>query len=335
MDLRTLRYFVQIAEQRSFTKAAHRLHVAQPSLTRQIHKLEEELAVSLFVRLSRGVALTEAGELLLDHATRLLRDVERTQSALREHGATPSGPVLLGLPPTLGPVLLPQLITRLRRHYPKVVLEVVPSRNLTLADWLLTGRVDVALMAQTDPQPELVVSEIAREEMVVVSGPGMRKEGVVAAEELGELPLIGTASLFAITNNLLKRHGVRLHVDLVLNNLDAVRTMVQQSLCYSVFPYAIIRADHEAGRLMAHRILASGLHRRLVIGISAHRPQTAAMQAVIHLCRAIMAEVEAAKGFALRSAGEPVRRSRGVASRGDRPVAPDVAVTAGFSADMP
>jgi LysR family transcriptional regulator, nitrogen assimilation regulatory protein len=299
LDLRTLRYFVQIAELRSFSQAARRLHVAQPSLTRQIHNLEEDLATPLFSRGSRGVTLTEAGELLLDHALRLLRDADRAYVALREHGADPSGQVLLGLPPTLGPVLLPQLITRLKRQYPRVVLDVVPSRNITIVEALLSGRVDVAVMAQVTPEPDLLVKEIAHEEMVLLTGPRLRKPGPITARELRSLSVVGTESLLAIANELLRSKGVHLQIELVLNNLDAVREMVRQSMCCTIFPYAIVRQDHQAGLVAAHRVTPEGLRRRLAIGTSSRRPQTGAMQAVMGLCQAITAEVEAANGFVL------------------------------------
>jgi LysR family transcriptional regulator, nitrogen assimilation regulatory protein len=293
MELRALRYFVQIAELRSITKAARQLYIAQPSLTRQMHNLEEELGTALFVRLSRGVTLTEAGELLLDHATRVLHDVDRMRTALVEQGTQPAGPVLLGLPPTLGPVVLPPLLMRLRSLYPKINLEVVPSRNITLADWLLTGRVDVAILAQAEVIPELQISEVAREEMVLLTGPTARPQGIVDAKELAALPLAGTTSLLAITNDLLKPHGVRLRVDFTLNNLDAIREMVQQSMCCAIFPYAFIRRDHKGGLVSAHRILSGGLHRRLAIGVPTDRPRTAAMNAVIQLCREVVAEADA------------------------------------------
>jgi LysR family nitrogen assimilation transcriptional regulator len=305
MDLRSLRYFVQISEQRSFTKAARRLNVAQPSLTRQIHNLEQDLGVTLFVRLSRGVALTESGELLLDHAVRLLRDTERTKALLHEQNMNPSGQVLFGLPPTLGPVILPQLITQLRRQYPKIALEVVPSRNITLVDWVLTGRIDIAVIAKPDFDPELLITEIGHEEMVLLTGPGRRntkgkKEAFISAEELKATPLIGSESLLAITSTLLKPSGVRLHVDFVLNNLEAIRKMVQQAMCYTVFPYSAVREDHEAGRFDAYRILKEGLYRRLVIATSANRRLTAATQVVKQFTEAIITEVEVTKGFVLK-----------------------------------
>src|SRR3954454_24298678 len=120
MELRSLAYFVRVAELGSITRAASHLHLAQPALTRHVQRLEEELGVALFTRANRGVRLTEAGQKLLDGATRILRDVERTGDEIRAHDAHPSGKIVLGVTPTLCPVLMPELFARMRRDYPMV-----------------------------------------------------------------------------------------------------------------------------------------------------------------------------------------------------------------------
>src|SRR5947207_14355475 len=91
MELRSLGYFVRIAELGSITRAASHLRVAQPALTRHVQRLEEELNVALFTRANRGVRLTEAGQKLFDGATRILRDIERTGDEIRAQEAPPSG----------------------------------------------------------------------------------------------------------------------------------------------------------------------------------------------------------------------------------------------------
>src|SRR5205809_7730855 len=91
MELRSLGYFVRIAELGSITRAASHLRLAQPALTRHVQRLEEELGVALFTRANRGVRLTEAGEKLLDSASRILREVERTSDEIRAQDAHPSG----------------------------------------------------------------------------------------------------------------------------------------------------------------------------------------------------------------------------------------------------
>ena len=105
-------YFVRVAELGSITRAAAHLHLAQPALTRHVQRLEEELGVALFTRANRGVRLTEAGQKLLDSAVRILRDVERTGDEIRAQDAHPSGRIILGVTPTLCPVLVPELFAR-------------------------------------------------------------------------------------------------------------------------------------------------------------------------------------------------------------------------------
>ena len=119
MELRSLHYFVRVAELGSITRAAAHLHLAQPALTRHVQRLEEELGVALFTRANRGVRLTEAGEKLLDSATRILRDIERTGDEIRAQDAHPSGRIILGITPTLCPILVPELFARMRRDFPR------------------------------------------------------------------------------------------------------------------------------------------------------------------------------------------------------------------------
>ena len=100
MELRRLQYFVAVAEELSFNRAARRLHMAQPPLSVQIKNLEEELGVILFERTSRGVVLTEAGEFLLEEARRLLVQVDQTVSAVRRVGQGEVGRITLGFVPS-------------------------------------------------------------------------------------------------------------------------------------------------------------------------------------------------------------------------------------------
>src|SRR5689334_2818061 len=118
MELRSLHYFVRIAELGSITRAAAHLQIAQPALTRHVQRLEDELDTALFTRANRGVRLTEAGNKLLESAQRILRDVERVGDEIRAHKAHPSGKIVLGVTPTQCPVVVPELFARIRRHYP-------------------------------------------------------------------------------------------------------------------------------------------------------------------------------------------------------------------------
>ena len=162
MELRSLHYFVRIAELGSITRAAAHLHVAQPALTRHVQRLEEELDVALFTRANRGVRLTEAGQKLLDGAARILRDVERTGDEIRAQDAHPSGKIILGITPTLCPVLVPELFARMRRDYPMIELKVMHAGMVRLEEFSIDGRVDLALLSELSRSRLIVSTRLAR-----------------------------------------------------------------------------------------------------------------------------------------------------------------------------
>lgn len=124
MDLRRLRYFMIVAEERSISRAARRLHIAQPPLSAQLQTLERELGVTLFTRHRRGVELTEAGAELAQHAGRLLGDVDAVAEAVRGVGSGAGGRLALAFVPALATSLLPGMLRRLRAEIPDVVLDL-------------------------------------------------------------------------------------------------------------------------------------------------------------------------------------------------------------------
>src|SRR5947199_3449318 len=190
MELRSLSYFVRIAELGSITRAAAHLRLAQPALTRHVQRLEEELGVALFTRANRGVRLTEAGEKLLESAMRILRDVERTGDEIRAQDAQPSGRIILGITPTLCPVLVPELFARLRRGFPGVELKVMHAGMVRLEEFVIDGRVDIALLSELSRSRLITSTRLAPEEMVLVTRPGLRPDAAVTADELLRTPLI-------------------------------------------------------------------------------------------------------------------------------------------------
>jgi DNA-binding transcriptional LysR family regulator len=145
MELRHLRYFLAIAEERSFTRAAERLWVAQPGLSKQIRHLESELGVALFERHSRGVDLTEAGELFLERAREAIAAVEEAAATGRDTKAGLIGVVRLGLSAGTSWHLSPTLLDRFARTRERVELTVLEAYAGTLAHDLRDGRIDALI----------------------------------------------------------------------------------------------------------------------------------------------------------------------------------------------
>ncbi len=302
MELRDLRYFVHIAELGSFTRAAAALGIAQPSLTRHMQKLEEHLGSPVFTRANRGVRLTEAGQILLDSATRILRDVDRTTHDVGRLRQVPSGKVVLGMPPTLCPVLLPLLISRMRIEYPAVQLEIMPAGSIVLPEWLRSGKLDLAVTADIAQSRLLITEQLTREEMVLVTPPGQRrKKSAVSAKELLATPLILTEAIRTMCNMLLAPHGVVVMGEMVLNSLETIRLMVQDGSCSTILPYSITRRDHALKLIDVHRLLDGSIQRQLVIATSEGRAVTSATEATAGMIRGVTQEIEARDGFSLRA----------------------------------
>jgi DNA-binding transcriptional LysR family regulator len=186
MELRHLRYFVAIAEERSFTRAAERLWVAQPGLSTQIRRLESELGVQLFERHTRGVDLTDAGELFLERARTALAAVDAAHSTGRDLQEGLVGSVRLGIVTGAGWPGTSALLGHFGRERPAVELTVVESYGGTLLRDLHDGRLDALIAPSVLGSADLPRVRLGREPWLVLAGPGHRLAGAgpVAPPEL-------------------------------------------------------------------------------------------------------------------------------------------------------
>jgi LysR family nitrogen assimilation transcriptional regulator len=299
MELRSLHYFVRIAELGSITRAAAHLHVAQPALTRHIQRLEDELSVVLFTRANRGVRLTEAGQKLLDNASRILRDIERTSDEIRAQDAHPSGKIILGITPTLCPVLVPGLFARMRRDYRMIELKVMHAGMIRLEEFIIDGRADIALLSELSRNRLILSTRLGAEEMVLVTRPGARPPGNVGEAELRRTPLILGDGLRAAMDALLAGFGVELKVELELNDHETIRLMVQQGVGASILPYSAVSRECARGLMEAHRLTADGIFRTLALGVRAGRSASQARDAVARTIAEAVADLDAAGRLAL------------------------------------
>ena len=150
MEFRQLEYFTQIVEQGSFTAAARKCSVAQPSLSAQIQKLEEELGEPLLLRKPRGVSLTASGQRVYEEAKVLLAGREGLVETFREREEARSGEVTLGVIPTIAPFLLGQLLGRFREEFPNVLVKVREAQTTELVELVVSEEVDFAVMSDLE-----------------------------------------------------------------------------------------------------------------------------------------------------------------------------------------
>jgi len=174
MDLRQLRYFVVVAEERSVTRAAARLHLTQPPLSAQLARLEHELGVALLVRHRRGVDLTEAGSHLLEHAQRLLASVDATTDSVRKLGEGRAGRLSIAFVSATAWTVLSPLLRRYHTERPDVVLDFVEDGPDGVVEHVRARRADVGVVHLPPPGvgaghgPDLDVAVIRREPLVAV-----------------------------------------------------------------------------------------------------------------------------------------------------------------------
>ncbi|HLI23640.1 MAG TPA: LysR substrate-binding domain-containing protein [Acidimicrobiales bacterium] len=192
MQLHQLRYAVCVADQRQFTRAAAALHVAQPSVSSAVHDLERELGVELFHRSRGEAAPTAAGEAFLPWARQVLADCEAGRQAVRELLGLQGGRLSIGATPSLATHLLPGVLSRYHRLYPKVELTVYEAGSGGLVDRLEQGHLDMALVILPIGAPWVDTEALAQEELVLAVVPThpLARRRALDVDDLRDLPLV-------------------------------------------------------------------------------------------------------------------------------------------------
>jgi DNA-binding transcriptional LysR family regulator len=220
MDLRQMRYFLALAEERNFGRAAERLHMAQPPLTRQIRALEEELDTVLFLRTPKGVELTAAGETLLDEVPNLLQLAQRARDRTRLAGQGQIGRLDVGIFGSGILDVIPRMLARFHAERPEVKIEL---HNLTKAEQLVAlreRRISVGFNRLVPPEDDLVVETVLRERMVVGLPEGHRlcAQSEISILDMDDEPLIlypnvPMRGLAQEVTSAFRSAGVRLRVE--------------------------------------------------------------------------------------------------------------------------
>lgn len=243
MELRQLRYLSSVARHGSFTLAAQELHVAQPAVSQQVRRLEQELGVELLSRTTRRVLVTEAGEIALARASRILADVDALRAEIDELHGLLRGTLALGTLPAVGALDPAPLLARFRERHPGVDIRLIETTLAETLDLLRAGRLDLCF-AFSRPQGAgegIAGEQLFDEELAAMVAPGHplagRKRVSVAA--LADEPLVAPiagASLRLALHEALSAAGASLHVAYESNEASTVRALTAQGLGVSVLP---------------------------------------------------------------------------------------------------
>lgn len=257
MNTRQMKYFIKVFELGNITKAAATLHVAQPALTQQIHLLEEELGVNLFVRSTRGVKPTSEGTLLYKHAQTIIRQIDNTKAILHRHDNPVSGTVSIALASSTARMLALPLIRQVKQRYPSIILEIVDLPSADLTRQVLQGRVDFALTPDQQEIKGMVLKPFLVEELLLLlhSGAPVKKRRI-RIEDIKHLPLI----LPSLPNRLRSRidHAFlqrRLPYELIAEASTSAILIpaVKNGLAATILPYSAAHDEIANGTIVMRR----------------------------------------------------------------------------------
>jgi len=224
MELRQLQYFVTVVDAGSFSRGAVMLDLAQPSLSRQIALLEADLGQRLLVRTGRGVTTTDAGEALLVHARAMLEIARRARDELGEMDESPGGRIVVGMPPRVALGLSTALVQRFRQRFPRAVITVLEGLSVALRESLIAGRLDLALLFDPAPSPQLSFQPLMREKLLLVAPPKSKLPARVGLPALANYPMVLPSAPNAIRHLLDSVLGPRRIELQVLAEVGAVGT---------------------------------------------------------------------------------------------------------------
>lgn len=258
MDLRQLRYFVAVAEAPSIAKAADWLRITQPALSVQLSQTEAELGLQLVVRSNRGIELTEHGEILYKHASRMLDAHREALAALKRDAGQPFGRVSLGLPSSLATVIAPDLYRGMRSTLPGVELYVIESSTAALFDWLQTGKIDMAVLFNVPDDVGFQVSALYSEAFCLV---GLPQDGVpdsVQFDELATYPLIlpsKATSWRKLLDSAASDSHWEIRAPLETESVNVLKHVALSGEAFAVMPRLSAQTEIDAGLLQARHIV--------------------------------------------------------------------------------
>lgn len=292
MDLKQLTYFVRVAELGSFTRASIVLDIAQPALSRQVRLLEVELRQNLLVRNGRGISLTEAGKVLLEHARGVLHQMERLREELSRVRGSLAGRVAVGLPPTLGRILAVPLTREFKTLMPDATLSIVDGLSKTMQESLLTGQLDIALVYNALPTPGIELRPLLQDELLLVQG-GTVPDTPVDLADIAHHPLIIPA----------RPNALRMHVETALLNISAqpriamevnsvatILDLVADGVGSAVLSRHAVLTASQPERFTLRRIVNPGLFPLLSIAVGADRPATSTQGATLEILERVARE---------------------------------------------
>ena len=268
MELHQLRYFVAVAESGGFSKAARRCFVAQPSLSQQIIKLEQELGQKLFERLGRGAVLTEAGRALLPRARLILKEAGDIKSGIKEDVSSGAGHLSVGLIPTIAPYILPGVLKRFYESFPMAQISVNENLTERLIKSLIGLEIEMAVMSIPIEDKLVRTEPLFDDPLVLALSPGheLAQSENVTIEDLKNIPFIALDEEHCLgeqINNFCYERQINPEIICRTWNLSTIQHCVSFGSGVSLVPKMLVMTD--VSRQCVYRTIKGQYPKRTVV----------------------------------------------------------------------
>jgi LysR family nitrogen assimilation transcriptional regulator len=277
MNLDQLEAFVHVAELNSFTRASAILGRNQPALSRLVRQLEVDLRQNLLRRNGRGVALTEAGKVLLEYSKGILHQVDGARHALNNLQGTLDGQFKIGLAPSVSRFATLALVRSFQKQFPQARITVSEGLSTNLAEWLMMGRIDAAILYDTSDTPLVDKRPLFTEELFLISKADAPTPATIKVRDLVRFPLIIPGRLHAI-RTLVETHAagrnIKLNIALEVDAVPSVLDLVHEGYGHAVLSLNAIIADPLRRQFRVTRIEDPVIHSRLAIATSNQHPMS-------------------------------------------------------------
>jgi LysR family nitrogen assimilation transcriptional regulator len=302
MDLLELRYFTEIAEAGSLSRAAIRLGVSQPALSRQLRNLEAELQTELFYRHGRGVALTDAGRRLNEAAGEILRLIVSAKQDLLASASTIGGSISLGLPPSIAATIGARLATTFAARHPQAQLHIRESFSGVLVEWVEAGRLDLAVLYDSRRGPSMLVTPLLLEDLFLIEPAGTTNEAAATLAELRQRPMVLPGpenGLRRVFDTACREAQVKPDIALEIDCVAALKQIVEDGRFCTILPFGAVHREVQDAKLSARPFRVASMRAMLVVATAAHRPVTRLAHLVMQLLQGevrVLAEAQILRG---------------------------------------
>ncbi len=289
MEIHQLTYFVAVAETGSFSRAAERCNIAQPSLSQQIQKLEQELGEPLFDRLPRRVVLTDAGRSLLPRAANILAELRDIKQAMQQETDFGHGLLNVGFIPTIAPFVLPRVIQRFSHDFPQAHLVVHEGLTEVLVRDLVDGKLDVGITSTPIHNRLIRTQELLSEPLLVGSSKtnDIITHAKIGVKELDDLPFIVLNEMHCLgeqVQSFCYQQNLELKIVCNTTQLSTVQNCIAAGLGISLVPRALAIND-KTGQIAYRELNDAVPQRKIAAATRVERAQSFLAQKFIEIVR--------------------------------------------------